>query len=414
MTSGLSWREHLTLSSLGPGLLVAATGVGAGDLITASLAGSEVGMIVIWAAVLGALLKWTLNEGIARWQMATGTTLLEGWILHLNPVVQWVFLVYFLLWSFVVGGALVNACGVAAASLLPIGSMQTSRIVWGIVHSLVALVIVLRGGFKWFEAAMAACVAVMVAGVIVTAALMIASPMPVAPSIALASSGAGSTRWALAVLGGVGGTVTLLSYGYWIADRNRAGAGGLLACRIDLAVGYAMTALVGTSMIVIGSRVAISGEGAGIALALAGRIGSVLGPFGKGVFLLGFWGAVFSSILGVWQSAPSLFADFLALRCSKDTGRPLPAERFEQPAYRWFLVAIALVSLVWLCAPVRTVQLIYATLGAGFLPLLAVTLLIMNNRRTWVGELRNGWIVNAVLIATLLVFSYLGVSGING
>jgi hypothetical protein len=44
---------------------------------------------------------------------------------------------------------------------------------------------------------------------------------------------------------------------------------------------------------------------------------------------------------------------------------------------------------------------------------LAVTLLIMNNRRRWVGDLRNGWIVNAVLIATLLVFSYLGVSGIN-
>ena len=322
MTSGLSWREHLTLSTLGPGLLVAATGVGAGDLITASLAGSEVGMIVIWAALLGAVLEWTLNEGIARWQMATGTTLLEGWILHLNPLVQWVFLVYFLLWSFVVGGALVNACGVAGASLLPIGSMQTSRMVWGIVHSVVALVIVLRGGFKWFEGAMAACVGVMVAGVIVTAGLLLTSPMPVAPS-ALATSGSGSMRWALAVLGGVGGTVTLLSYGYWIGDRNRAGADGLLACRIDLALGYAMTALVGASMIVIGSRVAITGQGADVALAISERIGSVVGPAGKGVFLLGFWGAVFSSTLGVWQSAPSLFADFLALRRSRiPTGLP--------------------------------------------------------------------------------------------
>jgi hypothetical protein len=25
------------------------------------------------------LLKWTLNEGIARWQLATGTSLLAGW-----------------------------------------------------------------------------------------------------------------------------------------------------------------------------------------------------------------------------------------------------------------------------------------------------------------------------------------------
>jgi Mn2+/Fe2+ NRAMP family transporter len=67
---------------------------------------------------------------------------------------------------------------------------------------------------------------------------------------------------------------------------------------------------------------------------------------------------------------------------------------------------------VWLWAPVRTIQLIYATVGAAFLPLLAVTLLIMNNRRKWVGDLRNGWAVNALLVATLLVFSYLGIAGI--
>ncbi|MBC8146017.1 MAG: iron transporter, partial [bacterium] len=44
-------------SRFGPGILIAATGVGAGDLITASLAGSDVGLVVVWAVVLGALLK---------------------------------------------------------------------------------------------------------------------------------------------------------------------------------------------------------------------------------------------------------------------------------------------------------------------------------------------------------------------
>lgn len=401
--------SRLTLSTLGPGLLIAATGVGAGDLITASLAGSEVGVIVAWAAVGGALLKWTLNEGIARWQMATGTTLLEGWILRLHPFVQWAFLVYFLLWSFVVGGALVNACGVAGASLLPIGDANTSKIVWGVVHSLLAVVIVLRGGFRWFEGAMGLCVAVMVLGVIVTAAMLAASPAPV---IASASAPMGLSRWALAVLGGVGGTVTLLSYGYWIADRKRTGRGGLVECRIDLGVGYAMTALFGVSMIVIGSRISIGGRGAGVALDIARQIGALLGPIGYWVFLLGFWGAVFSSVLGVWQSAPYLFADFLALRRSPAAARPALGDVDERPEYRWYLLALAVISLIWLWAPVRTIQLIYATIGAGFLPLLAVTLLIMNNRRKWVGDLRNGWAVNALLVATLLVFSYLGIAGI--
>ena len=420
------------MSTLGPGLLIAATGVGAGDLITASLAGSEVGVVVAWAAVVGALLKWTLNEGIARWQMATGATLLEGWILRLHPAVQWAFLVYFLLWSFVVGGALVNACGVAGASLIPLGDPTVSKIVWGIVHSLLAIAIVLRGGFKWFEAAMGLCVATMVVGVIATATILGSSPAPI---IAPAAAPLGLSRWALAVLGGVGGTVTLLSYGYWIADRNRSGRDGLIECRVDLGVGYAMTALFGVSMIVIGSRISISGRGAGVALDIAAQIGSVLGPIGHGAFLLGFWGAVFSSVLGVWQSAPYLFADFLTLRLARRPSTSLrtapsvrraqrqgggspaavrkpPGAVDERPEYRWYLLALGLISLVWLWAPVRTIQLIYATVGAAFLPLLAVTLLIMNNRRNWVGELRNGWVVNTLLIATLVMFSYLGIAGI--
>lgn len=401
--------RRLSLSTLGPGLLIAATGVGAGDLITASLAGSEVGVIVAWAAVAGALLKWTLNEGIARWQMATGTPLLEGWILRLHPIVQWAFLVYFLLWSFVVGGALVNACGVAGASLLPIGDPNTSKIVWGIAHSFLAIVIVLRGGFKWFEGAMGLCVGVMVLGVIVTAGMLAMSPAPV-PATVPASMG--FSRWALAVLGGVGGTVTLLSYGYWIADRKRSGTSGLVECRIDLGVGYTMTALFGVSMIVIGSRITISGRGAGVALDIARQIETLLGPIGHWIFLLGFWGAVFSSVLGVWQSAPYLFADFVALRRAPTSRRPALGEVDNRRAYRWYLVALGSISLVWLWAPVRTIQLIYATVGAAFLPLLAVTLLIMNNRRKWVGDLRNGWAVNALLVATLLVFSYLGIAGI--
>ena len=68
------------LAMLGPGILVAATGVGAGDLATGALAGSNVGVAILWAVVAGAVFKFVLNEGLARWQLATGSTLLEGTI----------------------------------------------------------------------------------------------------------------------------------------------------------------------------------------------------------------------------------------------------------------------------------------------------------------------------------------------
>src|SRR5690606_25906473 len=77
---------------IGPGILVAATGVGTGDLVTGALAGSTLGVAVLWAALVGALLKFVLNEGLARWQLATGETVLEGVRRHFGRVAIAIFL----------------------------------------------------------------------------------------------------------------------------------------------------------------------------------------------------------------------------------------------------------------------------------------------------------------------------------
>ena len=80
----------------GPGLLLAATGVGGGDLATASIAGSLLGPAILWAVIVGAFLKFVVTEGLARWQLATGQTLLEGVVTRIGPVALWLFLPYLL------------------------------------------------------------------------------------------------------------------------------------------------------------------------------------------------------------------------------------------------------------------------------------------------------------------------------
>jgi Mn2+/Fe2+ NRAMP family transporter len=387
-------------------MLVAATGVGAGDLLTASLAGSRFGLTLLWAAWMGALLKWFLNEGIARWQMATGTTLVEGWIAHLGQWVRWAFGAYLVAWAVFTGGALASACGVAGTGILPIGDPATSKIVWGVIHSLLGLLVVWRGGFRIFARFMAVCTGLMFVSVVVTAVLLrpdlgaifAGLTIPSIPSVP--SSG---TAYTLGVLGGVGGTVTLLSYGYWIRERGRAGLTGVAESRIDLATGYAMTAVFGLSMIVVGSRVTLQ-QGPTAALELAGQLAVALGPAGKWILLVGFWAAVFSSLLGVWQSAPYLFADLVTTR-----GAGAPRVSLELPAYRISLLFIATAPLVLLWTTVERAQLLYAVFGSLFMPALALTLLVMNNRTAWVGrEFRTGWVTNAALVVTLALFAWIG------
>lgn len=412
-------RSSWTLAALAPGILVAATGVGAGDLLTASIAGSAIGVAILWAAPAGAVLKYFLTEGVARWQMATRTTLLEGWVTRLGPWWLWIFLAYLLLWSFFVGGALVSACGLAATGLLPLGEdLRFSKALWGVVHALAGYCLVRIGGFRLFEKMMSAMIGLMFVTVILTAVLMRPDWSAVLRGCLVPWIPNKGVGWLIGVLGGVGGTVTLLSYGYWIREKGRRGMAGLGASRIDLGVGYLMTALFGIAMVMIGSRVSIE-KGPTVALELAGQLELVLGTPGRWVFLFGFWGAVFSSLLGVWQSIPYLFADLtrLIVRRRGHSGRGTEQENPTEPAeidrlsetrpYRWVLLGMTVVPLCLLWVSVQQVQLVYAIVGAFFMPLLALSLLIMNNRTDWVGtSFRNGWVANAALVVTLLFFAY--------
>ena len=397
------------LAVLGPGLAIAATGVGAGDMIAASVSGSKFGFAVVWAAAIGAVFKFVLNEGLARWQLATGTTLLEGWARHLGRGVQWIFMIYLVLWSFIVGGALINACGLAAHAMVP----QVSLEVWAVAHSIVAAVVVLAGGYATFERSIKVFIGVMFVA-LVGCALFVAPPLQsIARSVREAGIPEGSGPWILGVIGGVGGSVTLLSYGYWIREKGWEGSRYASTVRLDLVVAYGLTGIFGVAVVILAAHTLHGGEpvaGNRAALLMATMLEDVIGPAGRWAFLIGFWGAVATSMLGVWQGVPYLFADFLRLirgyRLTDEAGKEIELSR--TPSYRIFLfwLAIPPLSLLAFGRPVLLIM-IYSVMGALFIPFLAVTLLILNGRRKWVGSLKNGPLTIVVLVGCLLLFGYI-------
>jgi Mn2+/Fe2+ NRAMP family transporter len=396
------------LTAIGPAILLTATSVGAGDILTGSLAGAEAGIAVLWAVPVGVVLKWTLTEGIARWQMATGTTLVEGWVNKLGKWVQWLFLGYLLLFSLVTGGMLASACGVAGAALVPLGDPQASRSVWAAIHALTGAALVWFGGYAVLKRVLAICVGAMFATVTLTAFLLAPDWSAVARGL-VPSLPAGSVTWTIGLIGAIGGTMALISYGYWIREEGRTGIAGLKACRFDLLLSYAVIALFGIAVVIIGSRVQVRGRGTGLALLLADQLAVSLGPSGKWIFLVGFWAAVFSALMGVWQSLPYLFTDLLWLRTGGGVGaHPERNAEMSRP-YRIYLICLATVPLLLVRRPVEQLQLAFGLTGATLLPVLALTLLIMNNRETWVGkEFRNTAPLNLTLAAALVFFAFMG------
>lgn len=400
------------LGLLGPGFAVAATGVGAGDVVTAGVVGARYGTAILWAALAGALVKLALNEGIARWQLATGTTLVEGWGRHLHRSVLLGFAVYLVLWAFIVAGALMSACGLAAHALVPAVPVA----VWGVLHSLAALGFVLAGRYAAFERVMKGLVGLMFVTVVASAFLVRPDWGAVLRGLVVPVVPDGGGAFLLGIVGGIGGSVTLLSYGYWMRERGWEGPAFGRRVRLDLGVAYALTGLFGAALMIVaaGARPA-EVQGSAMALELAAQIERLAGPAGRWVFLLGFWGAVFTSMLGVWQGVPYLFADFVrTARAREGPPADTPVDA-RSPYYRGFLFFIAIPPMIVLLAgrPVWIV-LIYSVAGAFFMPFLAATLVYLNNRRQHVGPLRNGRLANALLALALVLFAYLCLTELAG
>lgn len=378
---------------IAPGMIVAATGVGAGDLATGAFAGSQLGTGILWAVVIGAIFKYIVTEGLAKWQLASGTTLLSGAIHHFGKPIQLFFLIYILLWSFFVGAALMSACGVASNAVLSLFSDFTKgKIILGILHSFLCFILVWKGGYDKFEKIMKYCVSVMFATVIVTAAMMSPNLNDIFRGLFIWSIPSYSPQgvdWTIGLIGGVGGTLTVLCYGYWIRENKRSTPQDLKICRIDLIVSYSLTALFGLAVVIIGSRLTTQGKGADLLVNLAHSIEAAANPTAKWLFLIGAWAAMFSSLLGVWQSVPYLFTDFWRTL----SRQPTPEKEIEHTdkPYRYYLILLTTVPIAGLFISFKQAQKYYSVFGSLFIPLLACMLLVMNTHPKYIGkDLRNG------------------------
>ena len=182
----------------------------------------------------------------------------------------------------------------------------------------------------------------------------------------------------------------------------------MTAARSDLTVSFTLVFVFCISMIFLATQINWAGqildEGPRLCLLLADRIGQEIGPIGRAVFLLGFWGAAFSSVLGVYprcsvsvrRHASPLAAD----TCRRTARHAVPSMGRVSGAGR-HLGALVIEVPVWLVFA-------YTVVGSMFFPFVISTLLWLNNSRA-ARATRNGLFVNVVLGAALALYAFLAV-----
>lgn len=405
----MSWKSGFKY--LGPGIVIAATGVGAGDLIAASVGGAKFSTIILWSAILGAVLKYVLNEGIARWQMGSGESMIEAWVQRFPKWVSWYFLTFLILWTFIVGAALSSASGMAAHAIFPFLSVKT----WAIIHAICAFVLVRLVKYQVFENIMKVLIAIMFVIVFYTALQTTPDWPSVLKGLIIPKIPRGSIWIILGIIGGVGGSLTLLSYGYWIKEKGWNNQKDFKKVKIDLGIAYFLTGLFGVAMMVVSSGLkAEVMTGNQMVLSLADQIAISSGKTGHWIFLLGFWGAVFSSMLGVWQGVPYLFSDFMnAKRAHKTRSSQTNISLKKDSWYLYFQIYLVFAPLVLLFfqKPVWII-ITYAVIGSLFMPFLAASLFFLNSFKN--KTFKNHWMINVFLWTSLILFLALLLTKLTG
>jgi Mn2+/Fe2+ NRAMP family transporter len=404
-----TWRGRLAY--LGPGLVLAAASVGAGDMVTSLSGAADYGMALMWAILIGVTIKFALTEAIGRLYMATGRTVIAS-LGSVSKVLPVVFFVFVFVIGLLYGAALSSVAALALSTLVPALPLKPLAI----VITLVATGIVLLGRYAIFERVMIVFTLVKFSGMVVLAIIMLASTDDLPRFLSSMRPGLpeGSVLTVLALIGGVGGTAGVAAYGYWVREKGWQHRSWLPVMRADAAISYGITflfvfctSIVGTGLL-FGTGRTITGND-GLA-ALADPLASSLGAVAATLFLLTFFFVTLSALVGGFNAIAYMLADSLrTLRSVPDSEADTYVGEKSRP-FRCFVLfcAVSSISVVFAGKPVALV-LTYAAVGSLILPILSGGLLLLLNRREIDTTYRNKITSNAFLSSALVLFGILAV-----
>jgi len=388
--------------ALGPGILVTAAFVGPGTITTASAAGANFGFALLWALLFSIGATVILQEMAARLGLVTRASLAEA--MRNTAGTRWQGRLAVLLVVLAVGfGNAAYEAGNIAGAALAAATVTPLDARWAaLLLGLASGALLWTGRYRVVEGTLVFLVLVMSA-VFLTTALWIAPPISgLLAGLFRPSLPEGSALTVIALIG-----TTVVPYNLFLqanAVREKWPASvplsqALGASRWDTGLSIGLGGLI-TLAIVSTAATAFFATGEPLTGAsMSMQLEPLLGPAAKYFFAAGlFAGGLTSAITAPLAAA---FAVCGALGWSTHMG---------DARFRTVWVAVLLCGTLFAALGTRPLAaILFAQVANGFLlPVVAVFLLVVMNRRDILGEHCNGFAANAAGAVVVLVAVTLG------
>ena len=386
------------IKAMGPGAIMSAAIIGPGTVTTASQQGALYGFTSLWILLVACVIAYFFQEPAMRISIGCKESVMVGVREHLSPgVAKFLWIVIF------VGSIAFQAGNLSGASMaLEYFVPGTSNLMWAVVVSLLAFIIVMLNRYKVIENVNQVLILMMVFAFVLTA-------FTSGPDIGdLVTEGfsfkipGGNAVLAVSLLATTVTPNLVLGYSAFLRKKyadSQTPARDIKLAKADLGLNMFVTFLI-TGSIIVCSATVIHPTGKEITSAadMATQLVPLLGRFAGILFSIGLWAAAISSVLYHVSIHNTLF--------------PTAFHVDEDPKAKHNLAVVAAVVLI----PViliaflgqSPVQLIIAAqaLNGIALPMVCVICWILCNKKdllgTYANNLRQNIVMGCVTVLTTI------------
>jgi len=400
------------LSLFLPGIFLLGFNIGTGSVTAMAKAGAEYGMSLLWTIVASCLCTFFMINLYGRFTLVTGETALEAFRKHIHPAIGIFFIVAL---TAGVCGSVMGVMGIVADIC---HEWSKSIVAGGIppiyfAATFVALVYLIfwNGETQFFERSLAVIVAVMSVCFLINLFIMMPPPLDIIKGLvpSVPEIGAESEKTPLLIIASMVGT-TVFSGLFIIRTTLVKEAGWALKDykkqRNDAAFSVTLMSIISMAIMASAAGSLYVEE---IVLSQASQMIELLEPLAGSlavtIFALGLVAAGVSSQFPNVLMLPWLICDYRGTERNMTLGK-----------YR---IMVFLISLLGLVVPIFEarpvfVMIVSQAFNAVILPVTVACIFYLSNRKDLMGEHKNTWIANSILLAILLFSIFTSAIGIKG
>ncbi len=389
--------------AFGPGLLVTAAFIGPGTVTTASQAGAGFGFAVAWALAFAVVATIVLQEMSARLGLVTREGLGEALRTTFSNKIIRTLATSLVVAAIAFGNAAFEMGNITGAALGLAALTDISHETWAVVVGVGACAVLACGVYKTIERLLIAMVILMSVVFVLTAIIVRPHVGEIMRGMFVPTLPSGSLITVIALIGTTVVPYNLFLHSSAVGEKWSASVpvrDALSEARLDTGLSVALGGLVTLAILVTAASCFPMGTSLESAAAMARQLEPLLGGVAKSFFATGLLAAGLTSAITAPLAAAYATAGALGW------GARLNSWKFRAT---WALIVVVGTALA--LAGYRPVHaIVFAQAANGLLlPVVAVFLLVVVNRRDLLHDHTNGLIANILGAAVVVTAAGLGI-----